>query len=82
MDDSGSVQAVAHFMSGKLGHRRAILAVVTLLAVCGSTHRKTYFDIVIANIVGPIIALAVVIILGSMLGSFWLRRAMHDFASL
>src|SRR5262245_49340872 len=28
MDDSGSVQAIAHFMSGKLGQRRAILAVV------------------------------------------------------
>src|ERR1700740_2137614 len=28
MDDSGSVQAIAHFMSGKLGARRAILAVV------------------------------------------------------
>src|SRR5262250_1205523 len=28
MDDSGSIQAIAHFMSGKLGHRRAILAVV------------------------------------------------------
>jgi H+/gluconate symporter-like permease len=45
-------------------------AVVTLLAVCGSTHRKSYFDMMMANIVGPIIALAVVIILGSMLGSF------------
>ena len=45
-------------------------AVVTLLAVCGSTHRKSYFDMVMANIVGPIIALAVVILLGSMLGAF------------
>jgi H+/gluconate symporter-like permease len=45
-------------------------AVVTLLAVCGSTHRKSYFDMVMANIVGPIIALAVVIALGSALGSF------------
>ena len=45
-------------------------AVVTLLAVCGSTHRKSYFDMVMANIVGPIIALAVVIALGSLLGSF------------
>jgi H+/gluconate symporter-like permease len=45
-------------------------AVVTLLAVCGSTHRKSYFDMAMANIVGPIIALAVVIVLGSLLGSF------------
>src|SRR5690348_16696755 len=28
MDDSGSVHAIAQFMSAKLGHRRAILAVV------------------------------------------------------
>jgi H+/gluconate symporter-like permease len=44
--------------------------VVTLLAVCGSTHRKSYFDIVIAGIIGPILALVIVIILGSMFGSF------------
>ena len=45
-------------------------AVVTLLAVCGSTHRKSYFDIVMAAIVGPILALAAVIMLGSAFGSF------------
>ena len=45
-------------------------AVVTLLAVCGSTHRESYRDIVIAGIVGPMIALAVIIILGESFGSF------------
>jgi H+/gluconate symporter-like permease len=45
-------------------------AVVTLLAVCGSTHGESYRDIVIVGIVGPIIALAAIIALGSMLGSF------------
>jgi len=45
-------------------------AVVTLLAACGSTHWESYFDIVMAYIVGPLIASAVVIVLGSMLGSF------------
>jgi H+/gluconate symporter-like permease len=45
-------------------------AVVTLLAVCGSTHGKSYFDIVMAGIVGPIVALVAVIVLGSMFGSF------------
>jgi len=45
-------------------------AVVTLLAVCGSTHRKSYVDIVMAAIVGPIVALAAVIMLGSAFGSF------------
>lgn len=45
-------------------------AVVTLLAVCGSTHREGYMNIVVVGIVGPIIGLAVVIALGSTLGSF------------
>jgi H+/gluconate symporter-like permease len=45
-------------------------AVITLLAVCGSTHRESYRDIVIVGIIGPIIALAVVIVLGSTFGSF------------
>jgi H+/gluconate symporter-like permease len=45
-------------------------AVVTLLAVCGCTHRESYFDIVMAAIVGALIALAAVIVLGSLFGSF------------
>jgi H+/gluconate symporter-like permease len=45
-------------------------AVVTLLAVCGSTHREGYMNIVVVGIVGPIVGLAVVIALGSALGSF------------
>ena len=45
-------------------------AVVTLLAVCGSTHRESYRDIVMVGIVGAVIALIAVIVLGSMLGSF------------
>jgi H+/gluconate symporter-like permease len=44
-------------------------AVVTLLAVCGSTHRESYLDIVMA-IVGPILGLAAVIAPGSWVGSF------------
>ena len=45
-------------------------AVVTLLAVCGSTHGKSYFDIVMVGIVGAILALVAVIVLGSVFGSF------------
>ena len=45
-------------------------AVVTLLAVCGSTHRDSYRDIVVVGIVGPMIALAAIIILGEGFGSF------------
>ena len=74
--------AAEHGIDPALLHRIAVLsagtldslpqngAVVTLLAVCGSTHRESYFDIVMAGIVGPIIALAAVIVLGSVFGSF------------
>jgi H+/gluconate symporter-like permease len=74
--------AAQHGIDPALLHRIAVLsagtldslpqngAVVTLLAVCGSTHRESYFDIVMAGIVGPIIALAAVIVLGSVFGSF------------
>lgn len=44
--------------------------VVTLLAVCGSTHGASYRDIVMVGIIGPIVALAAVIALGTVLGSF------------
>ena len=47
-----------------------VVAVVTLLAICGSTHRESYRDIVFAGIVGPILALVAVIVLGSVFGSF------------
>jgi H+/gluconate symporter-like permease len=45
-------------------------AVVTLLAVCGSTHGKSYFDIVMVGIVGAILGLVAVIVLGGTFGSF------------
>ena len=45
-------------------------AVVTLLAVCGSTHGKSYLDILMVAIVGAILALIAVIVLGTAFGSF------------
>jgi H+/gluconate symporter-like permease len=45
-------------------------AVVTLLAVCGSTHKDSYFDIVMVGIVSAILGLVAVIVLGTMFGSF------------
>ena len=45
-------------------------AVVTLLAVCGATHRESYFDIVMVGIVNAILALVTVIVLGTAFGSF------------
>jgi H+/gluconate symporter-like permease len=45
-------------------------AVVSLLAICGLTHRDSYFDIVMVGIVTSLLALVAVIALGSALGSF------------
>jgi len=45
-------------------------AVVTILAVCGSTHGESYFDIVMVGIVNTVLALIAVILLGSAFGSF------------
>ena len=45
-------------------------AVVTLLAVCGSTHKESYFDMVMVGIVGAILGLVAVIVLGTLFGSF------------
>src|SRR3984885_8622792 len=45
-------------------------AVVSLLAICGVSHRQGYMDIVMVGIVSAIIALVAVIALGSAFGSF------------
>jgi H+/gluconate symporter-like permease len=45
-------------------------AVVTLLAICGLTHRDSYFDIVMVGIVSALLGLIAVILVGRALGSF------------
>ncbi|MFY9721082.1 MAG: GntP family permease [Azonexus sp.] len=45
-------------------------AVITLLAVCGSTHSKSYIDIVMCCVVSALLGLVAVIVLGGMFGSF------------
>lgn len=45
-------------------------AVVTLLSVCGVTARQSYRDVVMVAIVGALLALIVVILLGTWFGSF------------
>jgi len=74
--------AAAYGIDPALMHRVAVIgagsldslphngAVVTLLAVCGATHKQSYFDIVMVGIVSALLALGVVIVLGSAFGSF------------
>jgi H+/gluconate symporter-like permease len=68
--DPALMHRVAVIGSGTLDSLPHNGAVVTLLSVCGSTHRKSYLDIVMAGVVGPILALVVVIVVGSVFGSF------------
>lgn len=68
--DPGLLHRVAVMSSGTLDSLPHNGAVVTLLAVCGTTHRQSYRDMVMVSIVGALAALAVVIVLGSALGSF------------
>ena len=68
--DPALLHRVAVIGSGTLDSLPHNGAVVTLLAVCGSTHRDSYLDMVMTCIVGAIIALAGVIVLGTLFGSF------------
>lgn len=45
-------------------------AVITLLGICGMTHRQAYGDIFMVAVLAPILACALIIVLGSAFGSF------------
>ena len=45
-------------------------AVITLLAICGLTHRQSYAHVAMVTIALPIVALISVITLGTVFGSF------------
>lgn len=45
-------------------------AVITLLGICGLSHRQSYTDILVVAVLVPLLALAAVVLLGSALGSF------------
>ena len=68
--DPALLHRVAAIGAGSLDSLPHNGAVVTLLAVCGATHKQSYFDIVMVGIVSALLALVTVIVLGSMFGSF------------
>lgn len=45
-------------------------AVITLLTICHLSHRESYFDIMVVAVIAPLAALVVVVLLGTLLGSF------------
>ena len=61
---------VAAISSGALAMLPHNGAVVTLLAICGTTRRGSYREIMMVGFVGPLIALTAVIVLGKLFGSF------------
>jgi H+/gluconate symporter-like permease len=68
--DPALLHRIAVMSAGTLDSLPHNGAVVTLLSVCGVTHREGYFDLFMVAIVGALIALAVVIAIGSTVGSF------------
>src|SRR5271170_1545476 len=68
--DQALMHRVAVIGAGTLDSLPHNGAVVTLLAVCGSTHGESYLDIVMVAIVGAILGLITVIGLGTAFGSF------------
>lgn len=68
--DPALLHRVATISAGTLDSLPHNGAVVSLLAVCGLTHRQSYADIAMVGIVGALLGLIAVILLGSQLGSF------------
>jgi H+/gluconate symporter-like permease len=68
--DPALMHRVAVIGSGTLDSLPHNGAVVTLLALTGTTHRESYLDVAVVAIAGAILALVAVIILGTALGSF------------
>ncbi|MBE7521813.1 MAG: GntP family permease [Burkholderiales bacterium] len=68
--DPGLLHRVAVIGAGTLDSLPHNGAVVTLLSICGCSHKESYLGIVMVAIVGAIIALVAVIALGSTVGSF------------
>ena len=74
--------AVAAGIDPELMHRVAVMAaggldtlphsgaVITLLAICGLTHKQSYLNIAMVTMVIPLIAVVAVITLGTLFGSF------------
>lgn len=68
--DPGLLHRVCVIAAGTLDSLPHNGAVVSLLAVCGCTHSESYLDIFMVAVAGPLLALAVVIVLGGWVGSF------------
>lgn len=74
--------AAASGISPELLHRVAAIAcggldslphngaVVSMLGICGLTHREAYYDMFMVSVVGPVLAAVAVVFIGSTFGAF------------
>jgi H+/gluconate symporter-like permease len=44
--------------------------VITLLGICGLSHRQSYLDIFVVAVAIPVLSLVAVVVLGTLFGSF------------
>jgi H+/gluconate symporter-like permease len=68
--DPALMHRVAAMASGGFDSLPHNGAVITLLAICGLSHRDSYADIGMVSVVIPVLALITVVILGSTVGTF------------
>ena len=61
---------VASMASGALDSLPHNGAVITIITLCGLTHRQSYYDMFVVAVIMPLFALTGVIALGTMFGSF------------
>ena len=66
----GASKVRASVASGGLDSLPHNGAVITLLSICQLTHRQSYLDIFMVSVVVPLLALAVLLALGTAFGSF------------
>ncbi len=82
LGDTFAAQAAVQGISPDLLHRVTVVAagsidalphsgaVITLLSVCGLTHREAYFDMFMVTVVASVISLVFLLVTGSLVGSF------------
>lgn len=68
--DPELMHRIAALASGGLDALPHNGAVITMLTICGLTHRESYKDVFVTAVIVPIIALTVIIFLGTIFGSF------------
>lgn len=61
---------VASMASGALDSLPHNGAVITIITLCGLTHKQSYYDMFIVAVIIPLFALSGVITLGTLFGSF------------